>query len=227
MNQQMQTVFEGYVNGRKFTDRRAMNQFIGECISSGVEISNMSYSQTTKPVCKGDCDHPCGGTKPAAIIKHPASWHKHLEKLNDIIPGPYSTVLGYIIPYVAEDIFFQSDADVDANQQDLEAKLTRRMEWTEANVLAFLRTGQYDTQEVKAWITSAIENLKRKIEWSNNRITQINKVLNAAMENRVDNKDNFIRSRMDTRTLEAYRDMYAQVSGYCSALSDILADTVA
>ena len=101
------------------------------------------------------------------------------------------------------------------------------MEWAEVNVLAFLRSGRYDTQEVKAWVTSAIENLKRKIEWSNNRIIQINNAINTALENRVDNKDNFIRSRMDIRTLEAYRDMYSQVAGYCSALSDILVHTVA
>ena len=38
----MVTVFEGYVNDQKFDSREAMNLYIGQCISEGKPISNIS-----------------------------------------------------------------------------------------------------------------------------------------------------------------------------------------
>lgn len=226
-NQKTKTVFVGYVNGKKFTDRKAMNQFIGECISSGVEINNMSYSQTTGPVDALETTP----TPQALQERTPAcacakSWDAYIQDINTSVPKPYTSVLGYLIPFIEESLSFANSDTATASQQDVETKLTNRMEWAEANIISKIRTWEYNVNEVKAWVFSAIENLRRKSDWANMRVEQIHLVLDAVTDNRHGDKDTFISDRVDTTTLDTYSNIYEQVAGYCKAMSDILADTI-
>ena len=108
----LQTVFEGYVNGQKFTSREVMNQFIGKCISEGTPITDISYSTTTQYKPQGNdgtqqrqpSTHMRPGYNAIRRAQEEISWVTYLNNINQRVPKPYDNVIGYVVPFVREDI---------------------------------------------------------------------------------------------------------------------------
>ena len=215
----MVTVFEGYVNDQKFDSREAMNLYIGQCISEGKPISNISYSTTSKYI-PAEGKRPSEGLRKIEEKQNEISWMKMVEKLNTKVPQPYENVIAYITPFVTENVMVNEDNSA-AIMEDFKQKLNRRMHFLENEVFSRIRTWKYDTKQVDQWLEKLQLSLKHKLEWSNRRIETIEDFLNKLPES--DNDfTNFIRNQVNITYLETFYNLYGEVAGFCSALIDIV-----
>lgn len=210
----MQTIFEGYVNGQKFTDRNKMNQFIGKCISEGTPINDISYSTRIqrKPA---DQTGVVPGRAAIRQAQENISWITYISNLNQRVPRPYDTVAGYVVPFVREDINISIyNAELIIN--DFKARLSDRMEFLENHVFSQIRTWKFDESQVNQWLEGISNAFKRKLEWATMRITLIEDFLN--------NEDEFIVNHIDTTALRCFYDIYNETSGFCSTIIDVIAE---
>lgn len=216
----MQTVFEGYVNGQKFTSREEMNQFIGKCISDGTPITNISYSTTTqyKPQGNGGTQQPRHlrpGYDAIRRAQEEISWVTYLNNLNQRVPKPYDNVIGYVVPFVREDINI-NDTNAEYIIEDFKARLNDRMSFLENLVFAQIRTWKYDDCQVNQWVELLFSAFEHKLAWANERIALIEDFLN--------NGNTFILQHIDTSALRGFHAIYTETAGFCSAMMDIIAD---
>ena len=207
----MQTTFEGYVNGQTFTDRDAMNKFIGQCISEGKPITGISYSTSTSYVPNGH------GLRGKAAIDHAQeeiSWIKYINNVNKKVPQPYDSVIGYIVPFIHEDIHVdETNSQIILN--DFKACLVKRMQFLESNIFEPIRSKNYDVSQVHSWLDNLIFTLVHKMDWANQRVKMIEKFINEMPD------DKFITSHTNVEYFRCFCDIYTETSGFCSALIDI------
>ena len=214
----MKTVFEGQVNDQKFTDREEMNAYIARCIAEGTPISHMSYSTTQvcdnpqKPQC------PCQGKAAIDARQQSVSWLKHIHQVNRLVPQPYTNVIGYIIPYIEENLEIVDGDISDEVVSDLKAKLEMRMAFLEKHIFSYIRTGQYDNSQVNEWLNLLIEGLSKKLDWATGRRDDINAFIKAIPN------DKFFVNGVDLLHFTTYANIYDEVAGFCGALIDIIKD---
>ena len=215
----MQTVFEGYVNGQKFTSREEMNQFIGKCISEGTSINDISYSTTTQYKPENQQRQPRRFARPGydAIrrAQEEISWVTYLNNLNQRVPKPYDNVIGYVVPFVREDIVI-NESNAEYIIEDFKARLNDRMNFLENLVFAQIRTWKYDDCQVGQWLELLVASFQHKLDWANQRVALIEDFLN--------NGNEFILKHIDTSALRGFYTIYAETAGFCSALLDIIAE---
>lgn len=213
----MQTVFEGYVNGQKFTNRDAMNQYIGKCISEGTPITDISYSSTTR-YNGSNTQRPARASRGLEAIhkaQKEVSWVTYINGINQEVPDPYTSVIGYVVPFVREDININYS---NANYiiEDFKARLTNRMNFLETKVFTPIRTWKYDESQVSEWLNLLSGAFQHKLEWANQRTELITEFL--------EDGDKFIISHIDTSALRGFRAIYSETAGFCTALLDIIKD---
>lgn len=224
MNEQIQnikknmtTTFEGYVNGIKFTNRDEMNSYIGKCISEGTPIKDMSYTSSTKfnDLNKGfkPAFQQANGGDRIRKRQNEISWMQYINKLNSTVPQPYDTVIGYVVPFVHEDIFIQPNRAEDV-VTDFKNRLADRMAFMENNVFTQIRTHKYDISQVCDWLDTMINSLQHKTEWCNERVTVIEDFLNGIT-------DTLILDNTNVSGLKAFYEIYTEAAGFCSAMMDI------
>jgi hypothetical protein len=207
----MTTVFEGYVNGIKFTNRDEMNSYIGKCISDGTPINDMSYSSTTK---LNRCPtKPVDGAEQICKRQNEISWIRYINELNTEVPKPYDTVLGYVIPFIHEDIFITSHRAEDV-VTDFKNRLADRMTFMENRVFSQIRTMKYDISQVYQWLDTMIIGLQRKTDWCNDRAKVIEDYINNI-------NDTLILNNTNVPGLKAFYEIYSEAGGFCSAMIDI------
>lgn len=219
----LQTVFEGYVNGQKFTSREVMNQFIGKCISEGTPITDISYSTTTQYKPQGNdgtqqrqpSTHMRPGYNAIRRAQEEISWVTYLNNINQRVPKPYDNVIGYVVPFVREDITI-NDTNAEYIIEDFKARLNDRMEFLENLVFAQIRTWKYDESQVNQWVELLFRAFEHKLEWANERVALIEDFLN--------NGNTFILQHIDTAALRGFYTIYTETAGFCSAMMDIIAD---
>lgn len=213
----MQTVFKGQVNGQNFTDRNAMNAYIGQCISEGIPITDISYSTTTKykDPSKERYSNLPGGQEVIHRAQKEISWVTYINGLNQRVPKPYENVIGYIVPFVREEIDI-NDTNIGLILEDFKARLCDRLAFLENYVFSQIRTWKYDENQVNQWLDLFINSLNHKLEWANNRVALIEDFLN--------DSDPFITSHIDAVALVGFHDLYAETAGFCSAVIDIITE---
>lgn len=212
----MTSKFEGYVNGMKFNDRNEMNAYIGKCISEGTPIENMSFSETTQYN-----EQPCGcnvrptnGRKILEQKQREISWLRYINEVNQKVPKPYDTVIGYVVPFIREDIFIADSNRSEVVVNDFVNKLTERMKFMEAFIFSEIRTWKYDESQVYEWLNTLISGLQHKIEWCNQRIAVIEELCNVVT-------DKLLIANINVAGLECFHKIYNEAGGFCSALLDI------
>lgn len=214
----MKTVFEGYVNGQKFTNRELMNAYIGKCISEGLPITDLSYPTTTQykehaPENRQFDNRP--GRDAIRQAQKEISWVTYTNNLNQRVPKPYDNVIGYVVPFVREEITInESNAEFIIN--DFRARLNDRLAFLENYVFSQIRTWKYDENQVNQWLDLLTSSFQHKLEWANNRVTLI--------ENFLNDGDPFITSHIDQTALRGFHEIYAETAGFCSAVIDIIAE---
>ena len=216
----MKTVFEGYVNGQKFTDREDMNTYIGKCISEGLPITDLSYSSTTqyKDPVKEQAKRQFGNLPGRDAIRQAQeeiSWVTYINNLNQRVPQPYSNVIGYVVPFVREEIVI-NESNAEYIIDDFNARLNDRMAFLENYVFSQIRTWKYDENQVIQWLDLLTSSFEHKLDWANNRVALIEEFLN--------NGDPFITSHIDQSALHGFHEIYAETAGFCSAIIDIIAE---
>lgn len=216
----MQTVFEGYVNGQKFTDRNLMNAYIGECISNGTPLTDISYSTTARfnnPDINKPANKPCrqglAGREAIRNMQKEISWITYINNINQRVPKPYDNVIGYVVPFVREDINI-TESNIDLIVDDFRERLNDRMAFLENLIFSQIRTWKYDENQVNKWLELLINSFDHKLEWANNRVKVIEDFLN--------NGDDFIVSHIDDTALRGFYVIYSETAGFCSALIDII-----
>lgn len=214
----MKTVFEGYVNGQKFTNRELMNAYIGKCISEGLPITDLSYSTTTQ-YKEPTPENRQFDNRPGRDAIHQAqkeiSWITYANSLNQRVPKPYDNVIGYVVPFVREEITInESNAEFIIN--DFRARLNDRLAFLENYVFSQIRTWKYDENQVNQWLDLLTSSFQHKLEWANKRVALIEDFLN--------DSDPFITSHIDPVALVGFHDLYAETAGFCSAVIDIIAE---
>lgn len=217
----MQTIFKGQVNGQTFDSREAMNQYIGQCISDGTPITDISYSSTTQykepdnvPAGKQRA-HLCPGYKSIRLAQENISWITYLNNINHRVPKPYDNVIGYVVPFVREDITI-NESNAEYIIEDFKARLNDRMNFLENLVFAQIRTWKYDDNQVNQWLDLLHNSFEHKLEWANGRINTIEDFLNAG--------DEFILDHTDVSALKGFHAIYSETAGFCSALMDIIVE---
>lgn len=210
----MQTKFQGYVNGLVFTDRNEMNAYIGKCISENIPIQNLQFSQTssfTQANTGGG-----NGVRQIQQKQQEISWARFMNDLNKRVPQPYDTVIGYIVPFVHEDLFITPQR---CNEvvTDFVARLNDRMTFMENYVLSQIRTWKYDESQVDAWLDDLITRLYHKTQWCQQRINIIENFL-------AGHQDKLIVNNINVAGLEAFHKIYSEAGGFCSAMIDICTD---
>lgn len=211
----MQTKFEGYVNGLTFTNRNEMNAYIGKCISENIPIENLQFSQTTSMRKCSAMGCP-NGHKQILEKQNEISWIRYINDLNKRVPKPYDTVIGYVIPFVHEDLFITPNR---CNEviTDFVERLNDRLKFMEGYVFSQIRTWKYDENQVNTWLMDLISGLQRKIEWCQQRISTIEAFLNGV-------NDKLIVNNINGAGLEAFHKIYSEAGGFCSAMLDICLD---
>ena len=222
----MINVFEGIVNGHKFDNRDEMNKFIGELITSGQSINELSFSHTTCPTKPGDCLR-CGtpaSSGRAAIenAQRKKSWVGYVHEINSEVPEPYTNVINYIVPFIKEDITITC-YNRPQLLDDLSGKLAERMKFMEYKVFQAIQNNQYDVTQVKAWMDELCTKLKFKAEWSHKRVCEITAFLDSIPETAND----IIINHVNTLYLKSMCDLYQETAGFCRALIDICNEKVA
>lgn len=214
----MKTIFEGCVNGQKFTSREAMNAYIGKCISEGLPITDLTYSSTTQykePVKRQYGNGNLPGRDAIRQAQEEISWVTYINALNQRVPQPYNNVIGYVVPFVREEIVI-NESNVENIIDDFNARLNDRMRFLENCVFSQIRTWRYDENQVKQWLDLLTSSFQHKLEWANNRVILI--------ENFLNDGDPFITSHIDSTALRGFHEIYAETTGFCSAIIDIIAD---
>lgn len=215
MSQQLkpEKTFYGQVNGIIFKDRESMNNYISDCVVNGVAIDNLSYSyqETYKPAVPET-------TKPEkSPVKKKLSWTNYINQINSIVPAPYNSVIGYVIPFIKEDCDI---ADTNAHNNiiaDLKTKLENRMVFLEKYVFSAIND-DYDKAQVNEWLSLLADGLNKKLAWANNRCNDIDTLLNSI------SNDKFFTDNVDTLYFNTFYTIYHEVAGYCAALIDIIMD---
>ena len=213
----MQTIFEGYVNGQKFTNRDLMNAYIGQCISEGIPITDMSYSTTTKykEPSKGRYSNLPEGQEAIRRAQKEISWVTYINGIGQRVPQPYENVIGYVVPFVRENININK-ANIETIIDDFRDRLNDRLAFLENYVFSQIRTWKYDVNQVNQWLDLLAASFNHKLEWANKRVVLIEDFLN--------NEDVFITSHIDPTALVGFHDIYAETAGFCSAVIDIIAE---
>ena len=211
----MKTVFEGQVNDQKFTNRDDMNAYIARCIAEGTPISHMSYA--TKQVYD-NTQCPCQGKAAIDARQQTVSWMKHIHQVNRLVPQPYTNVIGYIIPYIEENLEIVSNDMSNNVVADLKTKLENRMAFLEKHIFSNIRTGQYDKSQVNEWLNLLTDGLNKKFNWAVGRRDDINTFIK-----NIPNEEFFMNS-VDLLHFTTYAAIYDEVAGFCAALMDIIKD---
>lgn len=214
----MQTTFNGQVNGQTFNRRDAMNQYIGKCISEGTPITSISYSTTAQykePTQHGQQAAPAPRRGYGAIrqAQEEISWVTYLNSINQRVPQPYNNVIGYVVPFVREDIVI-NDTNMDYILEDFKARLNDRMAFLENLVFSKIRSWKYDEGQVCQWLELLFTSFEHKLAWANGRIADIEDFLN--------NGNEFVLNHIDDSALRGFHAIYAETAGFCSALLDII-----
>lgn len=213
----MKTVFEGQVNDQKFTNRDEMNAYIAHCIAEGTPISHMSYA--TKQVYDSpQC--PCQGKAAIDACQQTVSWMKHIHQVNRLVPQPYTNVIGYIIPYIEENLEIVSGDMANNIVADLKTKLEMRMAFLEKHIFSNIRTGKYDNSQVNEWLNLLIEGLDKKLDWAIKRRDNINVFIKT-----IPNDEFFVNS-VDLLHFTTYAAIYDEVAGFCAALMDVIKNDI-
>lgn len=220
----MINVFEGIVNGRKFDNRDEMNKYIGELITSGKPINELSFSHTTRPAKPGECPN-CGTRSGRAAIEKAQrknSWAKYMYEINTEVPEPYTNVISYIVPFIREDI------EINGNNwamilDDLHEKFIERMNFMECKVFQAIQNNQFDAAQVKAWMDELCTKLKFKAEWSQKRVCELASFLDSIPET----ENDIIVDHVDMLYLKGMHELYQETAGFCCALIDVCNEKVA
>lgn len=217
----MKTVFEGQVNDQKFTNRDDMNAYIASCIAEGTPITHMSYA--TKQVYDNPQNPqtpqcPCQGKAAIDARQQAVSWIKHVHQVNRLVPQPYTNVIGYVIPYIEENLEFVDDDTANDVTADLKIKLERRMAFLEKYIFSYIRSGKYDNSQVNEWLNLLMEGLGKKLDWATGRRDDINAFIKA-----IPNDEFFVNS-VDLLHFTTYANIYDEVAGFCAALIDVIND---
>lgn len=217
----MQTVFKGFVNGRQFTNRNEMNAYIGECISNGTPITNLSYSTTARLANSGTAtEQPAGqqrsaGREAIRNAQRAISWITYINDLNHSVPEPYDTVIGYVVPFVREDINI-TESNADFIIEDFRERLNDRMVFLENMIFSQIRAWNYDDNQVNQWLELLIKSFNYKLDWANKRVK--------IMHDFVNNADEFILHHTDLTAIRGFYTIYSETAGFCSAIIDIIHD---
>lgn len=212
----MKTVFEGQVNDQKFTNRDEMNTYIAHCIAEGTPISHMSYA--TKQVYDNPQtpQYPYRGHATIEVRQQSVSWMKHIHQMNRLVPQPYTNVIGYIIPFIEENLEITSHNMSNSIIADLKTKLEMRMDFLEKYIFSSIRTGQYDNSQVNEWLNLLIDGLNKKLDWAIKRRDDIHAFINTIPN------DEFFVNGVDLLHFTTYATIYDDVAGFCAALIDII-----
>lgn len=217
----MKTVFEGQVNDQKFTNRDDMNAYIAHCIAEGTPISHMSYA--TKQVYDNPQNPqtpqcPCQGKAAIDARQQAVSWLKHIHQVNRLVSQPYTNVIGYVIPFIEENLEIVNGDMSDNVVADLKAKLEKRMAFLEKYIFSYIRSGKYDNSQVNEWLNLLMEGLSKKLDWAVGRRDDINTFIKA-----IPNDEFFVNS-VDLLHFTTYANIYDEVAGFCAALIDVIND---
>lgn len=221
LQENAKTKFEGFVNNKKFTDRKQMNEFIGECISTGIPITDFRYSVTTHFDQQEASDNTCEKcTKPGTSSRdairqkqETVSWFTYLNKVGNCLPRPYDNIISFVVPFIHEDSVINQKTITDFKDH-----LQYIMYFLENYIFTPIRTWKYDDAQVEKWLNMLLEAFIHKCEWVDGRIEIIENFFNSK------NEDKFIINHIDASELKDLHVIYTETSGFCRALIDIIKD---
>lgn len=210
----METKFEGNVNGKKFTNREEMEHYIQALISNGVDITDLSFKTTTATnevhEKMEEKDHVCDFRK-----KVFADWIE--EAKPEFIKTSF---MEYLVPFVNEQNFLldsqTGEIGLDRMKKDAEEKLVRRMDLFTQIIVGAIKSGEFFIDDIKSYLLTLRDKFKAKAEWCQNRTI-------------------YFKTLIDYSGGEKYVDVYActegkviyeTVGGFCSAMIDIINDNI-
>lgn len=210
----LQSSFEGYVNGEYFTNQKDMEKFIGECLANGTPITELSYSTQYKNNSQPVHRRPTRkGVEAIEEAQKNTSWISYLHDITPKVPNPYTNIINYLVPFVNEDITITVH-NSDTIITHFKDKLSGRMEFFEKYILKEIRTWKYSDIQVNAWLQELMSKFDYKLKWATNRMDTIKPLAGS--------DDAFITNNIDMIYFCTFYTIYTETIGFCEAMKDII-----
>lgn len=208
------TVFEGSVNGTKFNNRTEMEAYIGQLMTQGKEITEMSFNTTRKaPGYKPMGPAPITG--PFLCIREQVELEKPVEITQDFF--------SYLIPFVEESVFVRDSSThrigLEGMLNDCEKKLKRRMDLFAALVVPKMKDSRFSKDEMRTILLTLRDQYNAKLSWCRNRKEVYESLIDLGISNGNEGLVNLDACRMGSA-------VYEMTAGFCGAMIDILKDHI-
>lgn len=208
------TVFEGSVNGIKFDNRAEMEAYIGQLMTQGKEITEMSFNTTRKaPVYKPMGPAPIG--RPSLCIREQVELEKPVEIKQDFF--------SYLVPFVEESVFVRDSRThsigLEGMLDDCEKKLKRRMDLFIALVVPKMKDSRFCKDEMRTILLTLRDQYNAKLAWCRNRKDVYETLINLGTSNGNEGLVNLDACKMGV-------SVYEMTAGFCGAMIDILTNHI-
>lgn len=215
------TKFEGRVNGQTFTDRPAMEAYIGKLICEGTPITEMSFNNIIRSADKPQQNQggfPVQG-HPATLPQVPGLFVKLIE---DRKPNWIKTTFdNYVVPFIDENTFIQDSREhkigIENMTNDTEKKLKTRMDLFVQLVVSAMKNKQIVKPEAKDYLLNLRDRLAAKAQWCDARAQYYETLIDASKGN-----DNLV----NLWACQEGSKVYGLTGGYCHAFVDIISEHV-
>lgn len=208
------TVFEGSVNGIKFDNRAEMEAYIGQLMTQGKEITEMSFNTTRKaPGYKPMGPAPIG--RPCLCIREQVELEKPVEIKQEFF--------NYLVPFVEESVFVRDSRThsigLERMLEDCEKKLKRRMDLFIALVVPKMKDSRFDKDEMRTILLTLRDQYNAKLTWCRNRKEVYEALINLGTSNGNEGLVNLDACKMGAA-------VYEMTAGFCGAMIDILGEHI-
>ena len=209
------TIFEGIVNGQKFTDREAMETFIGKLVTNGQPITQLEFNTQLGSPEALNCPI-CSDGKPQAVK---GLFRMELERNKPEFA--HGDIMQYMIPFVKEEVFVEDSQThkigMEKMLEDCEAKLHRRMDVFVKLVTSRIGQPRFVQEEIRAFILELRDRYQAKAAWCKSRVEFYTGLLAVDGENP---------GLINTYACEMALKVYTLTNGFCAAMVDICTENL-
>ena len=215
--------FTGEVNGKQFSSRKEMEEYISQCIKNNKPITSISYKNEIR--CDNSDTHNVAHCESDQVCTKPEK--PNIQTLLNHFEWPgknesYNTVYKYIVPFVIEECITDEPSHNGTMIDDCHKKLIQRMEWMEHNI--FQNIEDYDINSVIDFLNEVSHKMTQKENWCKTRMQNLNSIINACKEPDIFEELN--RNIINITKLNALISIYDKVGGYCASMVDIISEKI-